>query len=405
MPGERLNAGERVKSPDELAAEAVADRVRAATAALYANPATSLLREGAPGQRDVQLPRFADGRVVPATSIPFLMAEAAAKGYTSGRWLDKDDLEFLGVTRDQLRGEPTHLMAFTDTVWEGQRDGDGALIPDTEYGGYKREGREVSDQRRMITTPVWNLSQTPLTDVPREKPRIEPTQINLWNEFAASFDELDIEVMAHGVTDVADCRCMRVSDDYNRTSDDDPLKPGLIVVGMHPELKPDHLIYLAMDALDIGLDAKAGPKERRRQFGDETEVRVRLSAAVASLALQERLPASYPSAGDSSLERWENYVQDQEEDKDQGRLFGYAVTSSRGRGALNNLFEAELAPRGSEYRGESLFEPGDRQGPTPAWSDTFDADWAARVGLAGIGGEPAAPAEPAAEAPQAPAGF
>lgn len=399
MSGERYNAGERTKSPDELAAEAAADKIKSATAEHYANSATSLLRSGVPGQRDVQLPRFADGRVVPATSIPYLIAEAAAKGYTSGRWLDRDDLEFLGVTPDQLKGEPTHLLSFDNKVWEGQRDENGQLVPNTEYGGYNRESRELGDDRRALATPVWNLSQTPLSDVPRTEPRERPTAVNLWTEFAAAFKALDIDVTAHGVSDVADCRVTRIPDDYAPRGAEDPMQPGRLIVGLHGDLDPDHVIYFAMDALDAGLDAKETRDNRRRGFGDETEARLRLATAVASLALQERLPASYPSRGDANLERWEAYLQDKSPE-DRGRIFSYAVTSQKGRGALNNLFEGQLVPRGRDYRGESLFPDGDRQGPTPAWSDTFDPDWARRN--LGFEDSETAP-EPAAEAASAPA--
>lgn len=50
---------------------------------------------------------------------------------------------------------------------------------------------------------------------------------------------------------------------------------------------------------------------------------------------------------------------------DQARIFGHAVASQRGRSAINNLFEANLAPRGNEYRGDSLFGGGEARCPVP----------------------------------------
>ena len=401
MSGEKYNPGEREKSPEELATEKVAGNIRTEAAERYANPESSLLRSGAPGSAEVKLPRFADGRVVPAQSILFLAAEQADKGYSSGRWLEADDLEYLGVSEDQIKGEPTHLVTYGDTVWEGQRDENGKLIPNTEWGGYLRESREIGS-RRVLTTPLWNLSQTPLTDMPRTEPRVTVNALNIWNEISAACKALNIEVMSAQVTDLADCRVARVPDNYVPQGEDDKLKPGLIVVGLHSDLSVDHLIYFGMDAIDTGLDAQEKPSDRRREYGDTTEARLRMATAVASLALQERLPASYPSQGDEALGRWEGYIGSRDEN-DKGRIFDFAVHSRRGRGALNNLYDAKLAPRGREYRGDSLFGTGDREGPAPAWSSGFDADWARRNGF-GFGDPTAASAEaPAAEEAAAPA--
>ena len=367
---------ERTKSPDELAAEKIESAIKNRAAERFVNPESSLLRNSAPGSDGVKMPRFADGFPIPARNQPYLLAEAAEKGYTSGRWLKSEDLEFMGVASDQLQGEPTYLVSWGNAVHEGQRDADGQLVPNERYGGYQTEARQISDAKRVIVTPVWNLDQTPLADAPPSEPQQAPTLENVWNVLHSALTQKGIKIEAKAVAEPGQCRIAR-------TPDTDPHNPGTILVGLHPDMEVDHLIYHAMQALDVGLDAMAAPKDRRRTFGSETEARVRLSTVIASLGLQERLPRSYPPNGDTDLGQWENYVAGKGDDK--GMMFGFTVSSFRGRGATDNLYQADLIPKGVTYAGESLFGDGDGPSRTAAWSDTFDEETAR---IFGIGTEP-----------------